>query len=451
MKLIVIGGTAAGLSAASKARRLNPAMEITVFEASGYVSYGACGLPYYVGGCIEQAEDLISLTADQLREDRNIQTLIHHRVTKIDRTAKTVEVCDLDSGRTFTQAYDRLVIATGATPFIPPLPGVEGSGVYTLRTVEDGIRLRKKLAEGVRRAVVIGGGFIGLELSEQLCMAGLEVQVVEALPRLLPMLPERYAQMAQDELAKHGVALHTALQAQEIVRGADGAVTGVRLSDGQTLAADFVVMSVGVRPASALAKDCGLAVNAKGGIIVNAEQQTSDPDIWACGDCVEMHNLITDAPCYFPLGTTANKQGRVAGENAAGGQAEFPGVLGSQITKIFDLFLSSTGLNLAQAEAAGFPATEVSITKGDQASYYPGGGLNHITLVFRTDSGRLLGAQAAGTSTIAGRVNLLAAAITMGMTVEQLNELDLVYSPSVAPVYDPILIAAAQAVKRVQH
>lgn len=451
MKLVVIGGTAAGLSAASKARRLDPQMEITVFEASGYVSYGACGLPYYVGGSIEHVDDLISLNAQQLQEQRNITTLIRHRVTKIDRTHKQVEVCELDTGRTFLKDYDRLVIATGASPVVPRLPGADGSGVFTLRTVEDGLRLHSQIAAPAQKCVIIGGGFIGLELSEQLCLSGLEVQVVEALPRLLPMLPEAYAQLTRQELEAHGISLHTGLSATEILRGEDGAVSGVQLSDGMVLPADFVVFSVGVRPASQLAIECGLKVNQKGGIVVDMEQRTSDPDIWACGDCVQMRNLITGAPCYVPLGTTANKQGRIAGENAAGGHAAFQGVLGSQVTKIFDLYLSSTGLSLDQALSADYPATSVSITKGDRASYYPGGSVNHITLVFRKDNGQLLGAQACGSATIAGRINALATAITCKMDVHQLNELDLVYSPSVAPVYDPILIAAAQAVKKVEH
>jgi len=449
MKLIVVGGTAAGLSAASKARRLDPDMEITVFEASGYVSYGACGLPYFVGGAIAEPEDLISLSPQQLRQQRNIPTLTRHLVETIDRERKEVQVRDLETGRVFRQGYDKLVLATGAAPAIPPLPGVEGPGVYTLRTVEDGIRLKAQAGDHPQRAVIIGGGFIGLELAEQLTMAGLKVQVVEALPRLLPILPDQYAALAAQELEKHQVALHTGCRVSAILRDGDSQVTAVQLSDGQELPADFVVLAVGVRPATALAKECGLEVGVSGGIRVDEGQRTSDPDIWACGDCVEMRHLLTGKPCYIPLGTTANKQGRIAGENVAGGSAKFPGVLGSQITKIFDLYLSSTGLSLEQAQAEGLPAQSASITKSDRASYYPGGGVNHLTLVFRTDNGRLLGAQAAGSSTIAGRINLLATAITCGMDVFRLGELDLVYSPSVAPVYDPILIAASQAAKHV--
>ena len=451
MKLVVIGGTAAGLSAASKARRLDPNMEIIVYEASGYVSYGACGLPYLVGGCIPDANDLISLSPQQLREQRNIPTFIHHRVKKIDRDQKKVEVCNLDNGQVFQQDYDKLVIATGAKPVIPPIPGIEGAGVYTLRTVEDGLRLRGRVAEKTNRAVIIGGGFIGLELAEQLTLAGIEVHIVEAMPRLLPMLPAQYAETVAKELTNHGVSLHLGTSVSAILRNSDGQISGVQCANSMKLPTDFVVLSVGVRPVSDLAKECGLMIGTKGGILVNAEQQTSDADIWACGDCVEMRHLITGKPCYFPLGTTANKQGRVAGENVAGGQAEFPGVLGSQVTKVFDLYLSSTGLSIEQAQQEGYSATSVSIKKTDRASYYPGGEENQLTLVFRKDSGRLLGAQGIGGGSIAGRINLLACAITSGMDVFQLNELDLVYSPSVAPVYDPILIAASQAIKKVMR
>lgn len=447
--LIVIGGTAAGLSAASKAKRLCPDMEITVYERSGFVSYGACGLPYFVGGLIGEPEDLVSLTADTLREKRGIPTYTRHEVTAIRRNEKLVEVTDLAAGRTFTQRYDKLMIATGAEPILPPLPGVDAQGVHCLRTVEDGIALRARTKEA-RRAVIVGGGFIGLETAEELTQAGLSVTVLEALPRLLPFLPEDYSARIQRELESHGVTVRLGAAAAEVAVE-QGRAAGVRLAEGELLPADLVLFSVGVRPSSRLAVECGLELGLRGGIVVDAEQRTSDPAIYAAGDCVQMKNLITGEPCYFPLGTNANKQGRVAGENLAGGHSRFPGVLGSQVTKIFDLYAASTGLTPEQAEKAGFCPAVSSITKGDRASYYPGGGENHLTLVLDRDTGRLLGAQGVGTSTVAGRMNVLATAITAGMTVMELNELDLVYSPSVAPVYDPILIAASQAIKCVRR
>lgn len=447
--LIVIGGTAAGLSAASKAKRLRPELDITVYERSGFVSYGACGLPYFVGGLIGEPEELVSLTPEVLEKKRGIPTHTHHEVTAIRRLEKRVEVRDLDTGATFEKSYDKLMIATGAVPILPPLPGVEAQGVRCLRTVEDGIALKAQAA-GATRAVIVGGGFIGLETAEQLTEAGLPVTIVEAQPRLLPFLPEEYAEAIRTEMTGHGVVFRLGAAAAEVVVR-EGRAAGLRLADGEELPADLILFSVGVRPASELAVDCGLELGLRGGIVVDEEQRTSDPDIYAAGDCVQMKHLITGAPCYFPLGTTANKQGRIAGENLAGGHSRFKGVLGSQVTKVFDLYAASTGLTLRQAEEAGFDAGASSIIKGDRASYYPGGGENRLTLILDRRTGRLLGAQGIGTSTVAGRINVLAAAITAGMTVEELSELDLVYSPSVAPVYDPILIAASQAMKQVKR
>lgn len=449
-RLVVIGGTAAGLSAASKAKRLRPELDVTVYERSGYVSYGACGLPYFVGGMIEDPDDLVSLDVATLTNKRGIPTYIHHEVTAIDRAQKCVTVKDLATGDVFTKPYDKLVIATGAQPIVPEIPGAHARGVQCLRTVEDGVALKAKVFGGARRAVVIGGGFIGLESAEELRCAGVEVTVVEAMPRLLPFLIEPYAEMVKAELEKHGVAVKLSARAEEIVCE-DGRACGVRLADGEVLPADLVLLSIGVRPASQLAQACGLATGLKGGIVVDEHQRTSDADIYACGDCVQMKHLLTGGACYVPLGTTANKQGRIAGENIGGGSGTFKGVLASQVTKVFELFVSSTGLSEQEAQQAGFDPALCSITKGDKASYYPGGGVNHLTLVFDRHTGRLLGAQGVGTETVAGRMNVLATAITAGMTVMQLNELDLVYSPSVAPVYDPILIAASQAIKHVDR
>lgn len=449
-KLIVIGGTAAGLSAASKAKRLRPDMEIEVFEKSGYISYGACGLPYFVGGMIKEPEDLVSLTVDQMTEKRGVPTHIHHQVTKIDRKEKKVTVRDLDRGEETTHAYDKLVIATGARPIKPQIPGIEADGVYYLRTVEDGIRLKEIVrSAGRKRTVIVGGGFIGLEVAEEMALSGLEVHVFEKMERLLPFLDETFSGAVLETLKNHGVSVHLGKGIDEILTGND-MVTGVKAEDGEVVSADFVLMSIGVVPNSELAKEAGLELGIKGAIVVNEEMQTSDPDIWACGDCVQMKNRITGQPVYIPLGTTANKQGRIAGENVAGAHETFKGVLGSMVTKVFDLYIAATGLSLEQAKAAGYDAVSSVITKGDRASYYPGGHDNHICLILERSTGRLLGAQGIGSESIAGRMNVFATAITCKMTVYEINELDLVYAPPVAPVYDPILIAASQAIKKVK-
>ena len=447
-RVIVIGGTAAGLSAASKAKRVRPDLDIEVYERTGYISYGACGLPYFVGGMIDDPDELVSLFPHEMANKRGIPTFTHHEVTAIDRAARTVSVTDLDTGRQFRRPYDKLVIATGAAPVRPDIPGTELDGVYYLRTVEDGIRLKGALAAR-RRIAILGGGFIGLEMAEELTQAGAEVTVFEQLPRLLPFLDESFSQAAAQTLERHGVRLFTGT-ALAAIHGADGRVTAVETSDGQRVEVDGVLISIGVRPATALARACGLELGLKDGIVVDEHQRTSDPAIWACGDCVQMRHLLTGQPIYVPLGTTANKQGRVAGADLAGEEAAFPGVLGSMVTKVFELHIAATGLSLEQARAAGYDAAVSLIRKRDCASYYPGGSDMHICLVVDRASGRLLGAQAVGGPTVAGRVDVFATAITAGMTVAQINELDLVYAPPVAPVYDPILIAASQAMKLVR-
>lgn len=449
-KVIVIGGTAAGLSAASKAKREDPSLEFEVFEKSGYISYGACGLPYFVGGMIDRPDDLVSLTVDQITHARGIPTYIHHEVTAIDPSAKTVTVKDLDSGAERVCSYDKLVIATGARPIRPNIPGVDAQGVYYLRTVEDGILLKSAVqAQGKRRAAIIGGGFIGLEVAEEMAQSGVDVHVYEMLPRLLPFLDERFSQQVLDTLTAHGVHVHTGAAVQELPTSG-GRVSAVKTADGTVTETDLVLMSIGVMPNTQLARDAGLELGLKGAIVVDDEMRTSDPSIWACGDCVQMKNRITGQPCYVPLGTTANKQGRIAGGNLAGAHDTFKGVLGSMVTKVFDLYIAATGLSLEQAKAAGFDAVSSIVTKGDRASYYLGSRDNRICLVLDSKSGRLLGAQALGSESVAGRVNVFAAAITCGMKVAEINELDLVYAPPVAPVYDPILIAASQAMKKVE-
>ena len=448
-KLIVIGGTAAGLSAASKAKRLQPDLEIEVFEKSGYISYGACGLPYFVGGIIENPEDLVSLTVEQITQQRGIPTYIHHEVIRINRKEKTVTVKNMDTEEESVHTYDKLVIATGARPVRPSIPGIEAKGIYYLRTVEDGIRLKQVVkAEGKKQAVIVGGGFIGLEVAEEMALSGIEVHVFEQLERLLPFLEKGFSQAIQDTLAEHGVAVHLGEKIEEILT-VNGTARGIKTEGGQIVAADFILMSIGVVPNTELARDAGLQLGIKGAIAVNDEMQTSDPLIWACGDCSQTKNRITEKPVYIPLGTTANKQGRIAGENVAGGHETFKGVLGSMVTKVFNLYIAATGLSLRQAEEAGYDAVSSVITKGDRASYYPGSQDNQICLVFEKKSGRLLGAQGIGSESVAGRMNVFVTAITCGMTVSEINDLDLVYAPPVAPVYDPILIAASQAMKKV--
>lgn len=447
-RMIVIGGTAAGLSAATKAKRLKPDMEIIAFEKTGFISYGACGLPYFIGGLIDDPEELVSLSVADMKNKRGIIVHTHQEAIRIDRQKKEVTVQNLDTEEILTHPYDKLVIATGATPVHPDIPGIEAEGVYFLRNVEDGIKLKGDEHAG-QSIVVIGGGFIGLETAEQLAKVGLHVTILEALPRLLPFLPEEYSSAVVEELRKNNVEVRLDAKVSRI-QAKSGKVSAIELNDGETIPCDAALVSVGVVPATDLAKSCGLELGIKGSIVVDDTMLTNDPSIWACGDCAQMKHILTGLPCYIPLGTTANKMGRIAGTNIGGGHAVFPGVLGSMVTQIFDLSIASTGFSLAEAIRSGYGVAQSSIIKNDRASYYPGAQPNRINLVVDTASGRLLGAQAIGSTTIAGRINTLCACITAAMTVSQISQLDLVYAPPFAPVYDPILIAANQAEKLVE-
>lgn len=446
-RLIVVGGIAAGLSAASKAKRLLPGLDVTVYEKSAFVSTGACGLPYFIGGNVRTARDLLAVGQEELRE-RGIGVRTECEVLEVDAAAKSVEVLNVKSGERTTDVYDDLVFATGASPVRPPLPGADAEGVFVLRSLEDGIALRRAVESGAKKAAVAGGGLIGLEMAEQLTEAGLQVTVVEAMPRLLPFLEADYSERILEELRRHDVAVSLGARVDEVLTE-DGQVHGLRLSDGGRVDADILLLSVGVVPETSLARRCGVKLGRKNAIAVDGRMRTNIPSIWACGDCVQSYNLITGQPGWFPAGTTANKQGRVAGANIGGEDAVFPGVLGSQATKVFGLYAAATGLSLDAALEAGFSARSESIVKNDRASYYPGGSANYITLIFDGNGGRILGAQALGGISVSGRVGTMAAAISAGMTVSQLNDLDFPYSPSIAPVYDPLLIAASQAMKKV--
>ena len=447
-KVIVIGGTAAGLSAASRFRKLSPEAEIVVYERSGYISYGSCGLPYFVGGMIGDPEDLVSLSMEEAERRRGIRVRIRHEVLSIDRAARTVAVRDLATGNAYTDTYDKLILATGASPVRLPVPGGDAENIRYLRTVEDGIGLKAELAEKGRRIAVIGGGFIGLETAEEMTAAGARVTLIEALPRLLPMLPEAWSEDVADALRENGVSLFTGsgVSSFDSYRGRAAALS---LSGGQRIETDAVLCCVGVLPNSGLASGCGLELGVRNAIRTDREMRTSDPAIWACGDCAETYNALTGQPDYIPLGTTANKQGRVAGASAAGQRTRFAGVVGSAVTKVFDRYIAMTGLSPDAARKAGFDAADVEITHRDKASYYPGARPFRLRLVFERKTGRLLGAQALGGESAAGRIDTLAACVTAGMTVFGVNDLDLVYAPPVAPVYDPILIAAQQAIKYV--
>ncbi|MCR4430477.1 MAG: FAD-dependent oxidoreductase [Tepidanaerobacteraceae bacterium] len=450
--LAVIGGTAAGLSAASRARKLAPDMTIAVYERTGYVSYGSCGLPYYIGDVIHDHRELIAYMPEFLKKERNIDVKTHHEVVDIDLSKNVLMVRDLEKDALIETGFTDLIMATGASPVIPPLPGIDLENVFALRIVEDGIRIKNRIDGGeIKRAAIIGGGYIGLEMAEALKMRGLEVLLFEAMPKLLPSLDESFSDAVEKELTKNGVSVHKATAVKEIVGNREGKVCGIKTDNGQVFYADMVLVSVGVAPNSRLAKKAGIEVGYKEGIVVDDHMRTSAPGVWACGDCVQMYNLLTKKPTYIPLGTTANKQGKIAGENAAGGNATFKGVLGTQVIKVFDVFIASTGLTVESAAESGMEAICSRIVKNDRASYYPGNKNTHIHLILEKGTGKILGAQLMGGESVAQRINVFVAAIAAGFTVYRLNELDLAYAPPVAPVYDPILIAASEGIKALKN
>ncbi len=447
MKIVVIGGTAAGLSAAAKAKRNMSKADIVVYEKSGYISYGSCGLPYFVGDKVKQVDELLGFTPTELQEERGITAHVLCEVTEIDPENKSVTVKNLKTGEIFTDEYDKLVIATGANVIVPPFCKEELSGVHFLRLVEDGIALKQSALRAKKHAVVVGGGFIGLEITEQLTELGLSVTIVDPNERLLRALPEEYSELIADKLVENGVTVKFGNYVSGLV-GASGHIKAVVLDNGEELPAEVVVISVGIRPNTKLATDIGVKTTEGGAILVNRHMETNLPDIYACGDCATTTHQVTNADVYSPMGTTANKQGKICGDNLVGIKTKFNGVLGSAVTRVFDLFICYTGLNLKAAIDAGYDAVAVSIVNPDRAGYFHSGKENHLTAVFDRKTGQLYGAQGVGSEGVCGRMNVFVSAITAKMTVVEINELDLLYTPSMAPVYDPILILMQQAVKK---
>ncbi len=444
MKLIVIGGVAAGMSAAARAKRRNKSLEITVYEKSGYVSYGACGLPYFIKGDIPVVEQLIVRTPAQFAR-QGIKALVHHEVIDVDVAAHTVTVKNLDTGAVFEDKWDELLITTGASPVRPPLPGLDLPGVFTLRTVEDGIAIKEWIEKKHPwQAVVVGGGYIGLEMAEALAANGMYVDVVEMLPQVLPNMDEDMAALVNETLQRHGVSVHLENSVRAFV--GDGRVERV-MAGNMALDADLVLISVGARANIPLAEKAGVAIGPSGAIAVDDHQRTTTPHVWAAGDVAEAWHRVLNQPVHIPLGTTANKQGRVAGTNIAGGDATFPGIVGTAAVKVFDLEVARTGLSTAEAQRAGFDATSVTIKAPARAHYMPVHPPIYVKLIFDKGSKKLFGGQMVGAEGVAKRIDVIAAALHQGWTVDDLAQLDLSYAPPFAPVWDPILVAANVASK----
>lgn len=438
-RLIVVGGVAAGMSAAAKARRTNKQLDIIVYEQSGFVSYGSCGFPYFIKGEIPQINDVIVRTPAQFAA-QGITAHVKHQVLEIDSAAQTVVVRNLDTGHEFTDQWDRLILTTGGASARPALAGLQLPGIFTLRTVEDAVAIRQWIDEHrPERGVIVGGGYIGLELAEALAAHHMHITLLEATGQVLPTLDAEMAAHIQAELTAQGVDVRLDC-AVEAFAGSER-VREV-LAGGQHIAADIVIVSVGVKPSVGLARAAGIALGPTGAVAVDDHQRTNITGIWAAGDVAEAQHLVMGRPAYVPLGSTANKQGKVAGANAAGGDERFGGIVGTSVVKVFDLHAAGTGLSELRARAEGYNAASVVATANSRAHYMPGHQPIHVKLVFEQDTHKLLGGQIVGREGVSKRIDTLAAALHAGWTTEQLAELDLSYAPPFAPVWDPILVAA---------
>jgi NADPH-dependent 2,4-dienoyl-CoA reductase/sulfur reductase-like enzyme len=448
-RLVVIGGVAAGMSAASRARRLNPKIEIMVFEKSGFVSYGSCGLPYFVSDVIKAPENLVVYDAKFFKEKRNIDVYLHHEVLKIFPAKRSVLVKDLEKNKEFEVGYDKLVIATGARAVKPNIKGIDLNGIFTIRFLEDGIAIKNFIRENSpKKALIIGAGYIGMEMAEALVSLGIDVTIVEVMPNILGSMDDEINEVVEAELQKNGVKLLKSTSVVEFV--GDGFVRKAILNNGSSLDVDLVIVGAGIKPNSEIARDAGIEIGRSGAIAVNQRMETNIPGVFAAGDCAEAFHLVLGRPVYIPLGTTANKQGKVAGENAVGGNAIFKGIVGTAVFKVFELEVARTGISEKQAKEEGIDYVSTVIEHGSRAHYYPGGSKIRVKLIAERKTGRLLGAEMVGRDGVAKRIDVFATALHARMSIDEIAGLDLSYAPPFAPVWDPILIAANDIEKKLK-
>ena len=447
-RVLVVGGVAAGMSAASQIRRRRPETRVTVLERGDHISYGACGLPYNIEDPERDIEDLVVLTAEHARKKRGIDLKLGHEAKEIDLDHGTVSVVDLESGAETDEPFDALVIATGARAIRLPLDGFDLPGVEVLRNLADGEAIKNALKEGPKGAVIVGAGYIGMEMAHVLTERGLSVTVIEKLPQLLPGWHEETVAVVAETLSSHGVEFHTGTTVTAAEAGPDGRVAAVITEDGR-FDADLVLVAAGIRPNVELAGTAGLRIGDTGAIWVNQQQQTSHEAVWSAGDCAEAYHRVLRRNAWIPLGTTANKQGRIAGANVLGLGQRFSGIVGTAGFVVFDLEVARSGLSEDQAKMEGFDPVAVTIRQRSRAHAYPGGVPIQVRLVADRETGLLLGGELVGREGAALRSNILATALAGHMTVADLQSLDLVYAPPFAPVWDPVLVAANQLIKKV--
>ena len=440
MKVIIVGGVAGGASAAARIRHLDEQAEILVFELSGHVSYANCGLPYYIGGVITDEEELTLQTPESFYSRFRIDVKVKHEVISIHPDRKTVSVKNLTTGKVFEEDYDKLILSPGAKPSVPRLSGVDRDRVFTLRSVEDTLRIKKFIdTNQPKSAVIAGGGFIGLEMAENLRELGLDVTIIQRPKQVLTPLDEDIASALHNMLRKHGVRLKLGSSVEGFQQENNQVYT--LLKDEAPLVSDMVLLAIGVTPDTILAKDAGLELGQKGAIMVNEHMETSAPDIFAVGDAVEVRHYVTGSKALISLAGPANKQGRIAADNICGGDSRYPGSQGSSVLKLFNMTAASTGINEKTAKAAEIAYDKVVLSPGNHAGYYPGAKSMTMKVLWEKDSLRLLGAQIVGFDGVDKRIDVLATAIHCGMKATELTELDLAYAPPYSSAKDPVNMA----------
>jgi NADPH-dependent 2,4-dienoyl-CoA reductase/sulfur reductase-like enzyme/rhodanese-related sulfurtransferase len=445
-RVLIVGGVAGGASCAARLRRLDESVEIAIFDRGPFIAFANCGLPYYVGNIIDDERALLVASPTMFRERFNIEVFTDAEVASIDRRSSTITVRDVRSGASRLERYDALVLSPGAVPIVPPLPGVRLPGVFAIRNIPDSRRIRSWIDERqARTAVVVGGGFIGLEMVENLIHRNLTVTVLEKLPQLMPSMDPEMAAPIAEHLAEQGAVLHLGDGLGRIEENAGGSLTVVS-ERGVRLPADLVILAIGVRPETALARDAGLAIGSRGGIVVDAEMRTSDPAIWAVGDVVEVPDLVLGQETVLPLAGPANREGRVAADSIAGRVPRFRGVQATAVVSVLGLTIASTGASEKGLRRAGMTNfAKVYLHPGHHASYYPGARPIHVKLLFSTPDGRILGAQAVGREGVEKRIDVIATVLQFGGTVHDLAAVEMCYAPQFGAAKDPVNLAGMLA------
>ncbi len=446
--VVIIGGVAAGMSAASQAKKRKPGMNVIALEKTNFVSYGSCGLPYYIMDLIKKDTDLVAISKEKFKTEREIDVFTKIEVVNIDTKAGIVHATDHNDKKDLSFPYDYIAITTGASPVKPQIPGIDNPGIFQLRTLEDGIAIKGYIkSRPVKRVAIIGAGYIGMEMAEVLRALNMEVIIIEKLPNILGTMDDEINTVVEKTLDANGIKLMKSTEVRLFEKKDNGGIK-IETTNGN-FDVDLVILSIGINPNSKLAKDAGIVTGAHDAILVNERMETNVPHIYSAGDCATAKHIILKKDVYIPLGTTANKQGKIAGANISGANETFKGIVGTSVVKVFDLEVARTGLTEKDAKENGFNAVTNLITSRTRAHYYPGSKPITIKLVVEKKKGKLLGAEMVGGEGVSKRIDIVAAGLYAGMTADELSRLDLSYAPPFSPVWDPLLVAASDILKKV--